>query len=57
MISLQEILSSKEKEIISLQKINNELSQTNSILTTQINDYKLILTQNEDNHNEINQKI
>ena len=57
MISLQDILSSKENEIISLKKLNNELTQSNGVLTTQINDYKIIFNTQENNHLEINQKI
>ena len=57
MVSLQDILSMKEAEIISLKKLNNELSQTNTILSKQNNDYKIIFNQQENNHNEINQKI
>ena len=50
MISLQEILSSKEKEIISLKKLNGELNQSNLILNTQIDHYKIIIEQNKSNH-------
>ena len=57
MVAIQDILSMKEAEIISLKKLNNELSQTNAILVKQNNDYKLIFNQQENNHNEINQKI
>ena len=57
MASLQEILSSKEKEISSLIKLNQELTQTNNILTNQSSNYKLIIQENENNHSEINTKI
>ena len=57
MVAIQDILSMKEAEIISLKKLNNELSQTNAILVKQNNDYKLIFNQQENNPNETNQKI
>jgi len=52
-IILNNLLAQKDKEILNLKNINNEINKTNSLLTNQVNEFKKIVKKKDKNYDDL----
>lgn len=52
-IILNNLLAQKDKEILNLKNINNEINKTNSLLSSQINEFKKIVKKKDKNYDDL----